>query len=232
MTVAKIMRNDVVALRPQDPIELAWRQMRSQRLTELPVAEAGGRLVGMLTEHALLARLAGHRTSRWWTTIFDEKDRLAADYVRAVGVTVGDLMTVPPVAIVPDASLETAAALMSRHATGALPVVANDVCLGLVTRADVLDHLSWPAPAAPGTVTDTELECLMQEGIQQELWASRHRVTVEAMAGTLRLTGVVASEAERSALIAMARALPAAAGVEDRLIVLAATGRRLPARVI
>jgi osmotically-inducible protein OsmY len=101
-----------------------------------------------------------------------------------------------------------------------------------VTRADVLDHLSWPTVAAPSTVTDVELECPMQQGIQQELWTSRHRVTVEAMEGTIRLIGVMAGPVERAALVGMARALRGCAGVEDRLAVLSRAGRREPARVI
>jgi CBS domain-containing protein len=232
MTVAKIMRKDVVPLRAEEAIEVAWRHMRDQGLGELPVVDTTGRLVGVLTEHDLLARVAPRRMPRWWTLIFDEKDRLATDYVKAVGLTVGDLMTAPPVAIVPDASVEAAACLMRRYAVGALPVVANEVCLGLVTRADVLDHLAWPTAAASGTMTDVELECLMQQGIQQELWTSLHRVRVEAKDGTIRLTGVVASPAERSALMAMARTLPGCAGVNDRLLVVPGVGGRQPAPVI
>ena len=232
MTIAKIVRKDVVALRAEEPIEVAWRQMREQRFGELPVVDQSGRLVGVLTEHDLLTRLAPRRAPRSWAMIFGENDRLAADCLKAVGVTVGDLMTVAPVAIVPDASVEAAAGLMHRHAIGALPVVANDVCIGLVTRADVLDHLAWPAAAAPGTVTDVELECMMQEAIQQELWASRHRITVDVMHRVVRLTGVLASPVERAALVAMARALPGCVGVEDRLVVLSGAGRRQPAPVI
>jgi osmotically-inducible protein OsmY len=83
-----------------------------------------------------------------------------------------------------------------------------------------------------GTVTDVELERLMHEAIQQELWTSRHRVTVNALRGTIRLTGVVAGPAERSALIAMARTLPGCSGVEDRLVVLRGAGRRQPVPVV
>jgi CBS domain-containing protein len=234
MTIAKIMRTGVVAVRTDDVIEVARRRMRDQSFSELPVVDPTGHLVGVLSEHDLLARLAPRRMPRWWTMIFGENNRLAADYLKAVGVTVGDLMTVSPVAIVPDASVETAADLMRRHTLGALPVVVNDVCLGLVTRTDVLDHLAWPAVEGPGrvTVTDAELECLMHEAMQQELWTSRHRVTVDAMHGIVRLTGVVANAVERSALVGMARALPGCVGVENRLVVLSVAGRRQPAPVI
>ena len=191
-----------------------------QRFAALPVTDTAGRCVGVLSEHDLLARLAPQRAPRWWNILLDGTDQLAADYAKSVGVTVGDLLTPAPVTIEADASVEAAADLMRRHSIGALPVVADGVYMGLVTSAEVLDHLSWPTTAAPGTVEDVELERSMHEGIQHEVWASSHRVTVEAMQGTLRLTGVVTSPAERSALVAMARAVPGCAGVQDRLVVL------------
>jgi CBS domain-containing protein len=231
MTIAGIVRKDVVTLRAEDAIEAAWGRMREQRLGQLPVVDARGHLVGMLAEHDLLDRLAPAPMPSRWTLVFDEKDRLAAGYLKSVGATVGELMTPAPPAIVPDASIETAARLMRRHAIGALPVVLNDVCIGVVTRADVLDHLAWPPAGAPGAANDGELERQMLQSILEEMWASRY-VTVEARRGVIRLGGAVAGPAERSALVAMARALPGCGGVEDRLAVLGAAGVRQPAPVI
>jgi CBS-domain-containing membrane protein len=180
-------------------------------------------LVGILTEQDLLGRRAPAEPPHWWHTILAERDRLAADYVKAVGLTVGDLMMAPPVAIGPDGSFDEAARLIRQHAIGALPVVADGVYIGLVTPADVLDHLPWPIPTTPGAVTDVELECSMREAIQQEPWTSPHVVFIEATRGIIRLTGVLSSAMERKALVAMARAVPGCAGVEDHLVVL---GRR------
>jgi CBS-domain-containing membrane protein len=162
----------------------------------------------------------------------DRTDRLAAECQKAIGVTVGDVMTVAPVTVEAGASPEAAAGLMHEHAIDMLPVVDDDHYVGLVTRADVLDHLWWPAAATPGSVTDVELERRMQESLERELWVSRHCATVDAMQGVIRLTGVVASPVERSALLAMARAIPGCAGVDDRLIVFCRWGRQQPARTI
>jgi CBS domain-containing protein len=159
MTVAGIVRKDIATLRAGEAIQAAWARMREQRLGQLSVVDARGHLVGMLTEQDLLDRLAPRPQPSRWTLIFDEKDRLTAGYLKSVGVTVEDLMSRPPLAIVPDASVETAARLMRHHAIAALPVVVNDVCIGLVTRADVLAHLSWPP--APAPAGDGELERLM-----------------------------------------------------------------------
>jgi CBS domain-containing protein len=232
MTVAKIMRKDVVALRPEERIDAAWPQMRALRLEALPVADATDRLVGLLTGHDLLGRLAPRRVPRWWNEILAGTDRLAAEYVRSVGLTVGDLMTLAPVTVWPDAPVEVAATLMRQHAIGVLPVIAEEVYRGLVTRAEVLVHLRWPTSPVPGAVADSEIERLMQEGLVRELWTSRHRITVEVTNAIIRLTGVVAGPLERTALLAMARAVPGCAGVEDRLAVVVRSGSRPLAPVI
>jgi CBS domain-containing protein len=225
MNVDKVMRKDIVPLRPEETLATAWRQMRDQRVDALPVTDPASHLLGSLTGHDLLARLTPRRASCWWSIVLGATDRLAADCIKAVGVTVGDVMTQAPVTVAPDASIQTAAVLMRGSEIGALPVVVDDVCIGIVTRADILDHLSWPDPTQPGTVDDAELERSMREGIEQEPWAARHPISVEASHGVVRLTGVVTSPVERSALLAMGRSLDGCAGVEDRLVVLSRASR-------
>jgi CBS-domain-containing membrane protein len=227
MTVAKIMRKDVVTLHAEGAIEAAWRQMREHRLSALPVIDKTEHLVGMLSEQDLLGRLTPRPAHRWWHTILAERDRLAADYVKAVGLTVGDLMTAPPVAIGPDASVDAAATLMHQHAIGALPVVADGLYIGLVIRADVLDHLPWPTPTTPDMVPDAKLERSMREAIQREPWTESHVVFIEATQGIIQLTGVLSSPMERKALVAMAQAVPGCGGVDDRLVVLIRRGGHL-----
>jgi CBS domain-containing protein len=226
MNVRKIVRDDVTALRAVEAIEIAWRRMREHRLDVLPVSDTTGHFVGLLTERDLLARLAPRRAPCRWSFISGATDQPAADYIKAVGRTVGEIMTESRVTIGPDASIAKASVLMRQYRMSALPVVDEDeTCIGIVTRADVLDHLAWPAPARPGTVGDTELERSMREEIDREAWAMRHPLTVEAFHGVIRLTGVVASPVERSALLTMARSLAGCAGVEDRLVVLSRVGR-------
>jgi len=224
MKVETIARNDVVPLRAHEALDVAWQRMRDQRFPALPVTDTTGRLVGMLTEHDLLARLAPHRAP-WWSIIFGATDKVAAEYRKAVGITVGDVMTDAPATIAPDASIREAAILMRESEIVVLPIVLDGACIGIVTRADVLDHLSWPAAPLPRTFSDVELELAMRERIEQEAWASRHPLTVEAFDGVIRLTGIVASPVQRAALFAMARSVAGCAGVEDRLIVLSRTSR-------
>ena len=59
----------------------------------------------------------------------------------------------------------------------------------------------------------------MHQRLDEQAWTSRHRVHVWADHGVLSLCGLVESEAERAALLAMARAIVGCAAAEDRLAV-------------
>ena len=61
------MRTDVQALSPDDAVGKARRSMLEEHgLTALPVADAQGHLIGMLTEADLLVRRIPRRRVCWW----------------------------------------------------------------------------------------------------------------------------------------------------------------------
>jgi osmotically-inducible protein OsmY len=59
----------------------------------------------------------------------------------------------------------------------------------------------------------------MRARLAKESWVSHHGIVVAAENGELLIWGLVASEAEKSALETMARSLPGVKGVRSRLLV-------------
>ncbi len=53
-------------------------------------------------------------------------------------ITARDIMTPDPITVGPDASVTDAAKLMTEHNIGALPVVAGDKLIGLVSEGDLI----------------------------------------------------------------------------------------------
>ncbi len=141
MNVNVLMRTDVPALSPDDAIGKAWRSMLEQGLTALPVTDAQGHLIGMLTEADLLVRRIPRRRVRWWHPASFDTDRSADDYRKTVGTTVQDLMTRSPASIGPEASRDEAAALMHARGVRTLPVIADGFLVGIVVRADLIGDL-------------------------------------------------------------------------------------------
>jgi CBS domain-containing protein len=85
---------ETLTLRPEDPIGRAVRLLVRSRLSALPVVDTGGRLVGLLTEGDLLTRMASRRRP-WWATVWADGKELLAEYRKAMGTSVGEVMSPP-----------------------------------------------------------------------------------------------------------------------------------------
>lgn len=120
LRVQEIMTRDVVTVSPESPIGDAIELMLARRVSGLPVVEPGGRLVGILTEFALLAlaydqSVANHHVS----------DHMTRDVLT---VNIGD-----PINKVAD--------LCIVHRVRRLPVLQEGRLVGLVSRRDILEAL-------------------------------------------------------------------------------------------
>lgn len=125
--VGELMSRDLYTLRPDDLAELAVRVMKWQRIHHLPVEDAQGRLVGLVTAESVLGLDGAARAVR-------------------------DIMEPDPIAVT--AETATRAALSLRRDAGAtcLPVIdeAGHKLVGLVTERDFLRAAaaSWDEPDA------------------------------------------------------------------------------------
>jgi CBS domain-containing protein len=115
--IADVMSLRLVAVRPEETVQVAIARMLEQGVGSVAVCD-GGRLVGMFTERDVL-RLAGQEGG-------------------LVDVKVGDVMTTALVTIAPDDELVDAARLMGERRIRHLPVVQDGNVLGLVGIRDVL----------------------------------------------------------------------------------------------
>ena len=107
------------------------------------VMRRGGGLVGLLTEGDLIARRMPRHSLRWWEVVLQDAEALPAEYRKAFGTSVGEVMTPTRMSVSPDAPLEEVATLMRAHSVRAVPVVvAHDELVGVVTSAEVIEGLA------------------------------------------------------------------------------------------
>lgn len=110
----------------------AQRMMVENKIRHLPVVNDGKRLVGLVTRDRLsitpdrLGSLDVWEITRLLSDLTVEKVMLKGD----------DLRTIDP-----DATLERAARLMIQHKIGSLPVLENDIVVGIITKTDLLIEL-------------------------------------------------------------------------------------------
>lgn len=154
--VTDIMTTDVIALRPEMPLEEAAWFLAERGVSGAPVVDDQGQLVGLLDDSDLLtsrARLHAPTTIELlgaYIPLPGEKARYEQELRHALGRTVGEVMTDPAPAIRPDDTAEDAATVMVRDGVSRVPVVEDGVVVGVVSRGDLIIALSRD----PGTATE------------------------------------------------------------------------------
>ena len=121
------MERDVTTLAPDECLDLAEDVMALGRIRHLPVLQ-DGRVVGIVSHRDLLA--AGLSRAR----DFDGEQRRT--FLKAVEVR--EVMTRDVATLPPDATLEAAAALMLVRKISCIPIVRDEILVGLVTDTDLL----------------------------------------------------------------------------------------------
>lgn len=135
---AQLMSRDVVTIGPQASAEQAWQQLMRHRLSTLPVVDAAGRVLGVVSQRDLLLR-AG------WAERAVHGPRAGQR-----PATVGEIMTSPAVTVAADAALAGLVPHLSDAGLHLLPVVDGDGRLqGVVAQPDLIAALARLALFAP-----------------------------------------------------------------------------------
>jgi CBS domain-containing protein len=129
LTAGAIMTTEIVTSRPNVSIEAAIDTLLSEEISGLPVVDDDGRLVGVISEFALLAvaydrRVKNHTVSQHMT-----RDIFSVDI---------------------DDPISRVADLCIVHRVRRLPVLKDGRLVGIISRRDVLRALiESPATACP-----------------------------------------------------------------------------------
>lgn len=220
MIAAEVMSKQVVSISPEASVLEAAETMLGHRISGLPVVDASGRLVGMVTGGDLMRRT--EIATRLRRTGFAEfqagEARAAADFVRAHGKRVSQIMTRTPFTVPPDAPLQAIVDIMDRHNVKRVPVVDGGKLVGIVSRTDILRALVQAARRAPAeALDDNEIRRRLLSIYALESWAPLASIDVSVKAGNVELIGSINSDVQRSALIAAAESIPGVKSVTDRL---------------
>jgi len=219
MQVRDVMTRNVISIASNETILKAARTMLQNRISGLPVVDAAGALVGMVTEGDFLRRgeIGTQRQRPKWLEFVLGPGRLAAEYTHAFGRKVEEIMTGDPCTVSEDDTLETVVELMERHRIKRLPVLRDGKMVGIVSRANLLHALASvvrdvQAPAGgDAAIRDRILAVLAQQA-----WAPGLNVVVKD--GVAELWGTITEERERQAVVVAAENVPGVRMVRDHLV--------------
>jgi CBS domain-containing protein len=137
-----LMTRDVAVVHPETPLRTAVKLMADRHISGLPVVDADGKPVGMLTEGDLL-RWHGEFSERqqWWLDHLADGQDLAPSFLailKAERGKVASIMTATVHTIAPGTSARDIAKLFFETKIKRAPVVENNRILGLVSRSDLI----------------------------------------------------------------------------------------------
>ena len=220
MRAADVMSRRCITIRPGSSVEAAARLMLRHHISGLPVVDAGGAVVGVVTEGDMLRRaeIGTERQRARWLEFLVSPGRQAQDYVQAHARKIGEIMTREVVSIGPDDPLSEVVALMERYRVKRLPVIDRGKLVGVVSRADLLDALvNVAADSSPAAASDRNLRKRILAEIDKQVWAPRASIDVSVQGGVVELHGAITDEREREALRVAAENVPGVNAVHDHL---------------
>jgi len=227
MNVSDAMTYQVRTALVTDTVSLAMRIMLGARVSGLPVVDAQGALVGIVTEGDLLRRVelgTERKRARWVETLLGPR-RMAQEYVETHSRRIGDLMSTGVLAIEESEPLANAVSLLEKHHFKRLPVTREGRLIGILSRADLMRTFlsKLPGEEPVTNLSDADIQKHLDQEMLRHPWITRSAIQVTVVQGTVDLDGVVTSDAMRDALRVMAENIPGVVGVKDKLALIEPT---------
>lgn len=124
LQVRDVMTAEPLVVSPEEGVQIAWGLMTDHQVRHLPVVDARGGLVGVLSQRDLLA------DGGMETAVLPPFAALRGEAL------VADVMTREVEAVAPDDDIREAAARMFERKLGCLPVVEEGIVIGILTESD------------------------------------------------------------------------------------------------
>jgi CBS domain-containing protein len=143
-TVANWMNRELLTVTPSTPIAEAVKLLVDRHIGGLPVIDDAGKLVGIISESDLMWREQGVEQPPYMLFLggviyFQNPLTYDRDLHKALGQTVGEVMTPHAISITADTTLPEAAKIMHDKKLRRLPVIDNNQHpIGIITEGDIV----------------------------------------------------------------------------------------------
>lgn len=155
MLARDIMTKTLVTVAPKDPLSAVAKALLDARVSAVPVVDAAGRPVGVVSEWDLIGQHTPERVLRrdHWLARLAEGQPLSSEYLELTepnARTAEEIMTKPVITTSDDADLETIAGILSVRKVKRVFVVTGERLVGVVSRADLARALIVKPNLEPG----------------------------------------------------------------------------------
>jgi CBS domain-containing protein len=221
MCAVDVMVRDVVSVHPETDVAEAIKLLVEHDVSALPVLDDAGNLVGMLSEADLIHRveIGTEKHRPWWQEAVTGASTLAADFAKSHGKKVGEVMALGVISVSEDTPLSEIATLFERKRIKRVPVVKDGKLVGIVSRANLIQALATVVGRMDQhDETDRQIRLELMSRLKEQKWTDFGSRNITVSDRVVHLWGLVGSEAERKALLALAESVPGASRVADEMI--------------
>jgi CBS domain-containing protein len=221
MHALDVMVRDVVTVHPDTDVADAIKFLSERHVSALPVLDAAGNLVGMLSEADLIHRveIGSEKHRPWWQEAVTGASTLAADFAKSHGKKVGEIMAPGVISVSEDTPLSEIATLFERKGIRRVPVVKDGKLVGIVSRSNLIQALaSVVGRMDQRDETDRQIRLELLSQFKDQPWTGFGDRNITVGNRVVHLWGLAGSDAERKALLALAENVPGVSRVSDEMI--------------
>jgi CBS domain-containing protein len=223
MRAIDVMVRDVVTVHPDTDVAEAVKLLAWHDVSALPVVDAHGHLVGVISEADLIHRteIGTEKHRPWWVEAVTGASSLAQDFAKSHGKKVEEVMTRDVVSAGEDTPLSEIAALLERRRIKRVPITRHGKLVGVVSRSNLIQALaSAVGHGEPATAngSDREIRREVLDRLGEQKWTDFGARNIIVSDGVVHVWGLVSSQAEHKALLALAEGVPGVKRVSDEMI--------------
>ena len=219
MRAHQVMTRPVITVSPETTVVEAANTMLQRHVSGLPVVDAAGKLVGIISEGDFIRRseIGTQRKRGRLLKFILGPSQTATDFVHEHGRKVAEIMTEAPLTITEDTELEKIVQLMEENNVKRLPVLRGDQIVGIVSRANLLRAVASLAREVPDpTVDDDHIRNRIIDALAKNDWCP-FGLSVIVRDGIVHLSGVITEERSRQAAVVAAENVAGVNKVHDHL---------------
>ncbi|ONG52295.1 hypothetical protein BKE38_14590 [Pseudoroseomonas deserti] len=216
MLVRDVMTREAMTVAPETSAAALAALFAERGISGVPVVDAAGKLLGMVTEGDLTRRLAaeGEAPRGWFRRLLESATQQAEHYARSHGRTARDLMSTAIVSTTEDARISEAAALLESRNVRRLPVLRGGQLVGILSRADLMRAVLAPPEAAATAATDREIHQRLRDAMAQQPWADSYLIFVDVSGAVVTFHGFTRGEEIGRGLRVLAEGIPGVKAVK------------------
>jgi CBS domain-containing protein len=216
------MVRDVVTVKPDDQVADAIRLLAEHDVSALPVIDDDENVVGVISEADLIHRpeIGTEKQRSWWLEAVTPASTLAGEFAKSHGRRVEEVMSTDVVSASEDTPLGEIATLLERHRIKRVPILRGGRLVGIVSRSNLIQALasSSRAQSNSGGESDRKIRLELLDRLEHPDWIDFGERNVIVSSGVVHLWGLVGSQDEHKALLALPEGVPGVVSVSDEMI--------------